>query len=215
MSDTNFNLWIVEDQRPLRERLASMIDASPDINCKHTFGSYDEMLPHIRANKFPHILIVDIQLPGINGIEIIRRIRSLHPATQFIVFTISEDRHTVFDAICAGASGYLVKNAPFAEILNGIQLVRDGGSPLSGSIASMILDTYKLPAHNRPESELSDQEIEILNLLAAGMMKKEISSKISLSSSAVDYHLRAIYRKLQVHSQAGAVAEAFRKGLIK
>lgn len=215
MSASPLKIWIVEDERSLREQLAKLINTCDGLSCLETFSSYDEMLPQIRANHFPEMLIVDIQLPGIDGIEIIKRIRPLHPATQFLVFTISENRHTVFDAICAGASGYLLKNSKFEEILNGIQLVRDGGSPLSGSIASMILDAYKQPARSRPESELSEQEIEILNHLAAGLMKKEISSKISLSSSAVDYHLRAIYRKLQVHSQAGAVAEAFRKGLIR
>lgn len=215
MKEDSLRIWIVEDNKPLRERLAKMIDASEDLSCTETFGCYSEMLPHIRTQDFPHMLIVDVQLPEITGIEIIKKVRSLHPATQFLVFTISENRHTVFDAICAGASGYLLKNAPFDEILKGIRLVRDGGSPLSGSIASMILDAYKQPVHNRPDSELSDQEISILNLLASGLMKKEISTKISLSSSAVDYYLRNIYRKLQVHSQAGAVAEAFRKGLIR
>lgn len=208
-------IWIVEDHRPLRERLAKMINDCDDLECIETFGCYDEMLPLLRSGESPEMLLVDIQLPGIDGVELIKRVRAMQPATQFLVFTISENRRTVFDAICAGASGYLLKNSPFEEILRGIRLVRDGGSTLSGSIATMILDAYKQPAQNRPESELNEHEIEILNLLASGLMKKEISSRISLSSSAVDYHLRSIYRKLQVHSQAGAVAEAFRKGLIR
>ena len=214
MSKKKVKIWIVEDHRALREQMVKMINLTADIECEEAFSCYEEMVPVLRENRFPELMLTDIQLPGINGVEIIRKIRAIHPATQFIVFTVSENRNVVFDAICAGASGYLLKIDPVDEILTGIRLVLNGGSPLSGPIAAMILDAYKQPAPDTADSALNEQEIEILNYLAAGVMKKEISSKISLSSSAVDYYLRSIYRKLQVHSQAGAVAEAFRKGLI-
>ncbi|NJL19408.1 MAG: response regulator transcription factor [Bdellovibrionaceae bacterium] len=207
-------IWIVEDERELRDSLATLINLSDDLSCKNTFGSYDAMLPLIRAKQFPQLMLVDIQLPGINGIEIIQKIRAQHVATQFIVLTISDNRKTVFEAICAGANGYLLKNDSFEKILEGIRLVLRGGSPLSGSIASMILDVHKQPALHLPDTELSDQEIRILELLAADLTKKEIASQVTLSIDTVSYHLRNIYRKLQVHSQSGAVAEAFRKGLI-
>ncbi|VGO20426.1 response regulator [Pontiella sulfatireligans] len=214
MTEQPVKIWIVEDHRPLREQVAKMINLSSDLCCEETFSCYDEMLPLLRSKQFPDLMLVDIQLPGINGIEIIKNIRAMYPATQFIVFTISENRTTVFNAICAGASGYLLKDASFDEILRGIRLVIDGGSPLSGPIAAMILDAYKQPAPSSIDSGLTEHELDILNYLAAGVMKKEISSKTSLSVSSVDYYLRSIYKKLQVHSQAGAVAEAFRKGLI-
>lgn len=214
MTEQPVTIWIVEDHRPLREQVAKMINLSADLSCTETFSCYDEMLPLLREKKFPDLMLVDIQLPGIDGIEIIKNIRAMHPATQFIVFTISENRNTVFNAICAGASGYLLKDASFDEILRGIRLVIAGGSPLSGPIAAMILDAYKQPAPGPADSGLTEQELEILNYLAAGVMKKEIAAKISIAASTVDYYLRSIYKKLQVHSQAGAVAQAFRKGLI-
>ena len=209
------DIWIVEDAKEFRQNLAKLINLADGLCCTQTFTSFDEMLPHLRMKKFPHLLLVDIQLPGIDGVEIIKKVRALNVATQFMVLTVSDDRHTIFDAICAGANGYLLKNDSFDDILKGIRQVLGGGSPLSASVAAMILDAHKSPAHERPDSQLSDKEVKILELLAADLTKKEIASEVSVSVDTVSYHLRNIYQKLQVHSQSGAVAEAFRKGLIQ
>lgn len=212
--DKETSVWIIEDTKQYRTLLAEMLNTEPGMNCEHAFGSVEEAMPVFSTGKCPDVAMIDIQLPGTNGIEAIKQLKLMHPGLHTIVLTVSDLKNTVFEAICAGASGYLLKNDPFDEILDGIRLVLKGGSPLSAPIANMVLNTFKhVPAATKSE-ELSEREIEILRLLADGMSMKEIGGNLYIARSTVDYHLRAIYQKLQVHSQAGAVGKAMRKGLI-
>lgn len=212
--DEPISVWIIEDAQEYRRELAEMLDATPGICCEHSFGSAEESMPLFLAGEFPQVILVDIQLPGANGIEVIKRLKELRPSLHSIVLTISENREVVFEAICAGASGYLLKNDSFDDILRGIHLVYDGGSPLSGSIASMMLDAFQHLPTASADNNLNEREINILLLLSEGMVKKEIAASLSVATVTVDYHLRSIYQKLQVHSQAGAVGKAMRKGFI-
>ena len=212
--EKEISVWIIEDTKQYRALLAEMLNAEPGMKCDHAFGSVEEAMPVFSSGKCPDVAMIDIQLPGINGIEAIKQLKVMHPGMHTIVLTVSDLKNTVFEAICAGASGYLLKNDPIDQILEGIRLVLKGGSPLSAPIANMVLNTFKhVPAINKSD-DLSEREIEILRFLADGMSMKEIGSELNIARSTVDYHLRAIYQKLQVHSQAGAVGKALRKGVI-
>lgn len=208
------HVWIIEDAQEYRCELVEMLDSTPGICCKTAFGSVEEALPRFRAGEFPQVLLVDIQLPGVSGIEAIKQLKVMRPELHSIVLTISENRDVVFDAICAGASGYLLKNDPFDDIVRGIRLVFEGGSPLSGPVASMVLDAFKHRSARGVPSELNERETEVLRQLSDGLVKKEIASALNVATVTVDYYLRNIYYKLQVNSQAGAVGKAIRRGLI-
>jgi DNA-binding NarL/FixJ family response regulator len=212
--DETINVWVIEDAHEYRRELVEMLDATPGISCDQSFGSVEEAMLRFRAGQFPQVVLVDIQLPGVNGIEAIKQLKEMRPGLHSIVLTISENRDVVFEAICAGASGYLLKNDPFDDIVRGIHLVFEGGSPLSGPIAAMVLDAFKHTSSHSGESDLNERETEVLRLLSDGMVKKEVAATLHIANVTVDYYLRSIYQKLQVHSQAGAVGKAIRKGLI-
>ena len=212
--DETINVWVIEDACEYRRELVELLDATPGIECDQSFGSVEEAMLRFRAGNFPQVVLVDIQLPGVSGIEAIRQLKEMQPGLHTIVLTISENRDVVFDAICAGASGYLLKNDPFDDIVRGIRLVFEGGSPLSGSVAAMVLDAFKHKSALGSDSDLNEREADILRLLSDGMVKKEIAATLHVATVTVDYYLRNIYQKLQVHSQAGAVGKAMRKGLI-
>lgn len=211
----SITVWIVEDSIDLRMELARVINLEEDINCPQTFETAEDALIHLRgAEEAPDVMLMDIQLPGMSGIDAIKRISLKRPEILTVVLTISEKRRTVFDAICAGASGYLLKNDSLKHIVDSIRLVQNGGSPLSGPAASMVLKAFKHITPPSNESELNEREVQILNGLAEGRVKKEIASDLHIATHTVDYHLRNVYTKLQVNSQAGAVGKALRKGLI-
>ncbi len=208
-------VWIIEDAVEYREELVRMFSVTDGIDCTRSFGSAEEALPFFKKpNDLPDVVLVDIHLPGASGVELIQSIQNEHPEIFSIVLTISENREVVFNAICAGASGYLLKNDPFDDIVRGIRLVFDGGSPLSGAVASMVLEAFKHKFSKQNDGKLSERETDILRLLSDGFINKEIADKLCISPSTVDYHLRSIYKKLQVNSQAGAVGIALRNGLI-
>ncbi|QQL45814.1 response regulator [Sulfuriroseicoccus oceanibius] len=208
------NVWVVEDSDAFRLELTELLDDEPTITCQQSFSTAEDALAALATNPAPDVMLVDIQLPGANGIELIRQVNASHPALCTIVLTISENRQTVVSAICAGASGYLLKNDDFSDIVDGIHMVADGGSPLSGAIASMVLELFKKAPPAAEDQSLSEKEIKILNLLADGEIKKEIAYQLGIAPVTVDYHLRNIYKKLHVNSQAGAVGKALRNGLI-
>ena len=212
--DKTINVWVIEDAHEYRRELVELLDAAPGIHCDRSFGSVEEAMLCFRAGHFPQVVLIDIQLPGVSGIEAIKQLKEMQPGLYSIVLTISENRDVVFDAICAGASGYLLKNDPFDDIVRGIRLVFEGGSPLSGSVAAMVLDAFKHKSVLSSDSDLNERETDILRLLSDGMVKKEIAATLHIAAVTVDYYLRSIYQKLQVHSQAGAVGKAMRKGLI-
>lgn len=213
-ANETIRVWIIEDSNEYRQVLAKMLNTTEGIECEYSFTSVEEAMPVFHLGEYPDVVLVDIQLPGASGIEAIKQLKVMRQDLHSIVLTISENRETVFEAICAGASGYLLKNDPFDEILKGIKLVCSGGSPLSGPIANMVMNAFKRVPVAGGEDDLSEREGEILRLLSDGLTMKEIAATLYIARATVDYHLRGVYVKLQVHSQAGAVAKALRKGLI-
>jgi DNA-binding NarL/FixJ family response regulator len=210
-------VWLVEDNRMLRQSLTSVINGERDMNCPVSVGSVEEMLGSIEEGHAPDIVLMDLGLPGLSGIEGIRRLRSLLPAARAVVLTVHEERQNVFDAICAGASGYLLKPSNPGGVIDAIRQVRDGGAPINAYIAQKMLSMFaKMAPPSDPEYDyhLTTREREVLELLVDGLSMQQIADRLNRSYHTIDNHLRNIYEKLHVHSRASAVAKAVKEGLI-
>lgn len=208
-------IWIIEDNHDYREQLADLLGLDNSIECTQTFPSYEETCEFLKFNEPPEVILVDLNLPGTHGIEAIRELKQAYPTLQMIVLTVAGNRKTVFEALRAGASGYLLKSETFEGILQHIHDVVAGGAPLSSAVTPYILDVLKTAPTSATETDLTEREIDILERLAEGFGRKEIAAQQSVATVTIDYHLRSIYRKLKVHSTSGAVGQAFRKGILK
>ena len=197
---------IVEDDPPVRASLARLIDSSSGCRCVSRHGSAEKALQEIPGIK-PDVVLMDINLPGINGVECVRRLKPLLPATQIIMLTVYQNTENIFDALTAGATGYLLKQTPPDELLAAIQEVHAGGSPMSSHIARKIVLSFQRTPPLSPEAQsLTPREGEVLDLLAKGFLYKEIAGKTKTTYATVHTHIRHIYEKLHVRSRTEAVA---------
>lgn len=202
---------IVEDDRRVRESLAVLINGAENLRCVSTHASGEEALAAAPPKK-PDVVLMDINLPGMSGIECVRKLKQQLPKTQILMLTMYEDDEKVFQSLVAGASGYLVKRTSPAELLKAIEEVHSGASPMSGKIARSVVEYFhKLQSAAPAEEYLSRREQEILNLLAQGYRYKEIAGALSISFETVRSHLKNIYDKLHVHSRTEAVVKYLRK----
>ena len=209
------DLIIIEDNEILRDSLKEAINKCRSIMCKHTFSSGEAALDYIDQEELvPEIILLDIGLPGINGIDLIPELRKLTPATKIIILTVHDDDENVFNAICAGASGYLLKDLSADNIINSISEVMNGGAPMNSQIAKKVLNMFRDQNVKSDGYDLSEREKEILSHLVDGLSKKQIADKIFLSHHTVDSHLRNIYAKLEVHSRSSAISKAIREKLL-
>ncbi len=204
---------VVEDNRLFRDMLRELVDRANGMHCVFAAGSCEAALDAVRDGAAPNVVIMDLELPGISGIEGIARLRPLCPAAEFIVLTIHDGDERVFDSICAGATGYLIKPASAEAITDGIRTVAAGGSSIDGFIARRVIQAFRVQSKKR-EVGLTTREQEILGELANGSGLKEIAAAFGLSRHTVDSHVRNIYAKLQVHSRAAAVAKALRNRIL-
>ena len=202
---------IVEDDPVIREQLALLINSSEDIGCVSVFQDAETALNGL-IDEPPQVVIVDIGLPGISGIELIKRIKPKMQNTDFLMLTVSEDDQNVFDSICAGATGYLLKETPSENILKAIREVKRGGAPMSAGIARKVVMSFREP--NQPDHLLSDRELEVLNMLCDGLNYRVIAQKLFVSGHTIRAHIKNIYKKMHVHSRAEAVKTAIRRNLI-
>ncbi|SPF41841.1 Response regulator [Candidatus Sulfopaludibacter sp. SbA4] len=206
---------IIEDQREIRDGLCELIDGAEDLRCSAAFGSVEEMLPGI-ASDLPEVVLVDIGLPGKSGIEGIRLLKERHPKLVSVVLTVFDDDRRVFEAICAGASGYLLKKTPAPRLLQGIRDAAAGGSPMSPEIAARVIALFRQARPAPPEGhDLTPHEIRVLKLLVDGHNYKTAAFELSVSVNTISFHLRRIYEKLQVHTKSDAVAKALRDQIVK
>ena len=197
---------IVEDDPPVRASLARLIDSSSGCHCVSRHGSAEKALQEIPGIK-PDVVLMDINLPGINGVECVRRLKPLLPATQIIMLTVYQNTENIFDALAAGATGYLLKQTTPDELLAAIQEVHAGGSPMSSHIARKIVLSFQRTPSSSPEAQsLTPREVEVLDLLAKGFLYKEIAEKTKTTYATVHTHIRHIYEKLHVRSRTEAVA---------
>lgn len=198
---------IVEDDEPIRSMLAGWIQQASGFRCMSNHASAESALAALPAEK-PDVVLMDINLPGISGIECVRRLKPSLPGTQFIMLTIYEDGEHIFNALAAGACGYLLKRVSRAELLAAVRDVQSGGSPMSSNIARKVVQSFERPANQCGETmELSSREREVLELLARGYLYKEIADLLHISGPTVNTYIRRIYEKLHVRSRSQAVAK--------
>ena len=198
---------IVEDDAPVRASLAKLIDGSSGCHCVSRHGSAENALQEIPGIK-PDVVLMDINLPGINGVECVRGLKPLLPATQIIMLTVYQNTEHIFDALAAGATGYLLKQTPPDELLAAIREVHAGGSPMSSHIARKIVQSFQQVVTPSPEAQsLTPREVQVLDLLAKGFLYKEIAETTKTTYATVHTHIRHIYEKLHVRSRTEAVAK--------
>ena len=201
----SISISIVEDLDEVREGLTKFISLNTEFNILKTFRTAEEALIDIPVLK-PEIVIMDINLPGMNGIECIRQVKDLSPGTQFMMFTVYENDEKVFEALKAGASGYLLKNTGLLQMIEAIKELHDGGSPMSSNIARKLVSVFRETEKDLPQiHSLSARENEVLQLLSKGLLYKEIAEKLSISIATVRQHIHKIYEKLHVQSRTEAV----------
>ncbi|MBI4536154.1 MAG: response regulator transcription factor [Ignavibacteriae bacterium] len=214
LSEAGLNVWVVEDETRFRNALVNVINHTSGLQCEHSFGSCEAMLENLNKDSPPDVILMDIVLPKMNGIEGVGRVKAVSPTTDVVILTNYADDDKIFKALCAGASGYLLKTTPHKEIKGAIREVVDGGAPMTAQIARKVLDTFAKLAVPRGEYSLTDREREVLRLLVDGLTKKKIAEKLFLSCFTVDTHLKNIYNKLHVHTISGAVAKVLKEHLV-
>lgn len=205
---------IIEDRREIREGLAYLIDASDGFRCTGGFSSMEDALKRMPA-EVPDIALVDICLPGMSGIEGIRILKERHPDLLTIVLTVYDDSAKIFEAVCAGACGYLLKKTTPARIVECLREAMDGGSPMTPEVARKVIylfREFRLP--ERAEYRLTPQEMLLLKMLVEGHSYKTAAYEMGISTPTIAFHTRNIYRKLHVHSKSEAVAKALREHII-
>jgi DNA-binding NarL/FixJ family response regulator len=203
-------LAVVEDNLPFRRGLRSLLDLTPGIECVGMYATGEEALREL-PKVAPDVVLMDLNLPGLSGIECTLELKRLRPAAQVLMLTIEDDSERVFAALRAGATGYLLKAATPAEILDGIQLVAQGGSPMSAVIARRVVESFHgMGGSSAAKDSLTAREVEVLDRIARGRRIKEVAAELGVGVTTVQTYLRRIYEKLQVHSQAEAVAKFLR-----
>lgn len=201
---------IVEDNDKLRGTLAKMIARADGFKFASDYGSAEDALAGLPKVK-PDIVLMDINLPGMNGVECVRQLKTLLPATQVMMLTVYEDTDNIFNALAAGANGYMLKRTPAKELIEAIHEVKRGGSPMTTHIARKVVQSFQKSAGQQQAanelSELSEREQQVLDLLAQGLIYKEIADRLSISYETVHTYIRRIYEKLQVRTRTEAVAK--------
>lgn len=195
---------IVEDQHDLRKTLVEWLDHAAGLRCVGSHASAEEALARIPAEN-PDVVLMDINLNGMSGIECVSRLKHKLPKVQVLMLTTYEDGDTIFDSLRAGANGYLLKNMPQDELVRAVEQVHSGGAPMSLQIARKVINHFHRDSQAASELEqLTTRELEILRLLAKGYMYKEIADQLAISMSTVRTHVSAVYDKLHVHSRTEA-----------
>jgi DNA-binding NarL/FixJ family response regulator len=196
---------IIEDIKDIRDSLQRMIESAPGFLCLSAFSRAEDALKELPGQN-PDIVLMDINLPGMNGIDCIKKIKTVCPQMQFMMFTIYEDSEQVFEALAAGASGYLIKKTPREKILQALQELYEGGSPMSAHIARKVVGYFQKEKESNPaEIQLSSREKEVLELLAKGFLYKEIGDRLNIATGTVRQHIHKIYEKLHVQNRTEAV----------
>lgn len=201
---------IVEDNEKLRGTLARVLNRAEGFRCISQYPSAEDALKDLPATK-PDVVLMDINLPGMNGVECVRQLKKIAPEILIIMLTVYEDTENIFEALTAGASGYLLKRTSSPELLAAIHEVQRGGSPMTTHIARKVVQSFQKNAPAQPAENLSEREQQVLDLLAKGLMYKEIADKLQISYETVHTYIRRIYEKLRVRTRTEAVAKFLRQ----
>lgn len=211
---TTIKVAIVEDRREIRDGLAMLIGGTEGFRCTGSFRSMEEALSKISFDV-PDIVLCDIQLPGMSGIEGMRILKERYPAMLLLMLTVYDDDERIFDALCAGACGYLLKKTPPVRLLESLREAVEGGSPMSPEVARRVIALFRdIRPPERADYELTPHETRLLKLLVEGHNYKTAALELNVSINTVSFHMRRIYEKLQVHSKSEAVAKALRDRLV-
>ena len=208
MSLQDIHIAIVEDDNEIRQTLSLIIDGSQGFNCKYAFPDGESAMASV-GNLPLDIVLMDIDLPGKSGIEVTRKLKAGNPNLDIIMLTVQSDDDSIFESLCAGASGYLLKDTSPVELLGHIKEVYEGGAPMSSTIARRIINSFRVI-----ENPLSERETEILRMLSKGLNYKEIAEQVFLSPHTVKTHIKNIYSKLHVGNRAEAIYKAIKQKLI-
>lgn len=208
------DIWLIEDNEVYRETISDLVNELEQVQCSRRFTTVEEALYELDSNEPPNLIFCDIGLPGMSGIEGVEKFSTLIPDVPVVMITSFDGDQQIFDAICAGAVGYLLKTASNKEIQDAVFEAVDGGSPINPKIAHKILKMFNKYTPKRQDYKLSKRETEILGLVVNGKTYEAIGETLYISYHTVDYHIRNIYKKLQVHSRTDAVAKALKEQLI-
>lgn len=207
--DTRIKVVVVEDDPEIRMNLSLIINSSDELICEHHFGSAELFLKSV-DDVAPDVVLMDIQLPKMNGIDAVKELKLKRRHIEVLMLTVHQNDKLVFDSLCAGASGYLVKNTPPAKIVDAIQEAMRGGAPMSSQVARMVVGSFR----KKQDNLLSQRERDVLEQLCEGKSYKSIGDTLFISQDTVRSHIKSIYKKLEVNSKGEAVAKALRTRII-
>jgi len=214
-TDSNINIAVIEDSRTLRDGYRALIDGTEGFGCTGTYRTMEEALDQI-GHALPDVALVDIGLPGMSGIDGTRIIKARWPTLVVVMLTVYDDDERIFDSLCAGACGYLLKKTPPARLLEAVREALQGGAPMSPQIAHKVVALFReVRPPKRVDYELTAHETKLLKLLAEGNNYKSAAAVLGISINTVCFHIKQVYQKLHVHSKSEAVAKALRQRLIK
>jgi len=216
-SNKTTGVWLVEDNAMFSMGVRRVVDSLESMACTGCFISAEEAFTALDKNPAPDVILLDVQLPGVDGITALKTFRDRAPEARVIILTVFDDADKIFRAVCAGASGYILKNSGIDQISEAIQQVMDGGAPMTPEVAKKVLNAFSRiePIQDSGEDyNLSGRERDMLRLMADGLLKKEIAKMLDISVHTVSSHMRRVYGKLHVNTNTGAVAKALRAGII-
>ena len=220
MTESNtehIRVWLVEDNEVFRRNVQRVINGLDGMTCDGSFDSAESTFAALQTNPAPDVILLDVQLPGVDGIAALSKFLEAVPEIRVIILTVFDDADKIFRAVCAGASGYVLKASGTDKLGESIRQVMGGGAPMTPEVAKKVLDAFAnsdlLPGA-KGDYGLTAREQEILRLLAEGLLKKEIADALSISVNTVSTHLRRVYDKLHVNTNTGAVAKALREGIV-
>ncbi|MBN8576284.1 MAG: response regulator transcription factor [Cytophagales bacterium] len=201
---------IVEDDDQIRTSIQDYLNRQNDFRCDWAFSSIETLLVDFENGNVPEVLIMDLGLPGMSGIDGMKLIKQRYPQIDLVVFSVYNDPQKIFDSLCAGATGYLLKSTPLDEIKTGLELLVNGGSPMSPQIARKVVEFFAPRGKREVVSPLSAKEKEIVVALVDGLSYKLIADRLSISIETVRFHIKNIYRKLHVHGKAEVISKSLR-----
>lgn len=204
------SIALVEDDEEIRKGIQTYLNGQKKFVCNFSFGSVEELLKSLNYSNSPNVIIMDLGLPGMSGIDGIKIVKEKFPEIDIIVFSIYNDSEKIFESLCAGATGYLLKNTPLQEIKEGIESLAYGGSPMSPQIARKVIDFFNQRTKQKKESPLSAKEKEIVIGLVDGLSYKLIGARMNISIETVRFHIKNIYSKLHVHSKAEVISRSLK-----
>jgi DNA-binding NarL/FixJ family response regulator len=204
------SISIVEDNDKLRGTLARVLNRAEGFRCVSQYPSAEDALKDL-PNVKPDVVLMDINLPGMNGVECVRQLKPLLPQTQVMMLTVYEDTENIFNALAAGANGYMLKRTSTKELIEAIHEVKRGGSPMTMHIARKVVQSFQKSAPAQSTENLSEREQQVLDLLSQGLIYKEISDKLGIGYETVHTYIRRVYEKLQVRTRTEAVAKFLRR----